>query len=77
MRFREYSDNQSTLKEWSRQLNVVNNGIYPLYETVENTLSHWQYELNKNINTNTFNLYQTPEQTIRNWQEKLNQIYNI
>lgn len=76
MRFRQYSNNTSTLKEWARQLNVANKGTYPLYSTVESTLNHWKNELNKNIGTNTFSLYSTPESTLYNWQEKLNQIYN-
>lgn len=76
MRFRQYSDNSSTVKEWAKQLNVVNKGIYPLYSTVENTLNHWKNELNKNIGTNTFSIQSTPEETLYNWQEKLNRIYN-
>ena len=31
MYFRQYSDSPSTLKEWAKQLNVVNKGNYPLY----------------------------------------------
>lgn len=76
MYFREYSDNSSTLKEWAKQLNVVNKGNYPLYSTVEQTLSHWQTILNQNIGTNTFGLSNTPEATISNWKNKLNIIYN-
>lgn len=76
MRFRQYSDSISTVKEWSKQLNVINKGIYPLYSTVENTLNHWKSELNKNIGINTFRLLNTPEATLLNWQEKLNSIYN-
>ena len=76
MRFRQYSDTSSTVKEWAKQLNVVNKGIYPLYSTVENTLNHWKNELNKNIGINTFTVQNTPEATLLNWQEKLNGIYN-
>ena len=76
MRFRQYGNNTATLKEWARQLNVANKGTYPLYPTIENTLSHWKNELNKNIGLNTFSLSNTPERTIYNWQEKLNGIYN-
>lgn len=76
MRFRQYGDNSATLKEWAKQLNVVNKGTYPLYPTVENTLNHWKNELNKNIGINTFGISNTPELTIYNWQEKLNKIYN-
>ena len=76
MRFRQYSDNASTLKEWAKQLNVANRGIYPLYSTVENTIEHWKNELNKNIGINTFGVESTPEATLRNWQDKLNGIYN-
>lgn len=76
MRFRQYEDNSATIKEWAKQLNVVNKGIYPLYPTVENTLSHWKDELNKQIGINTFSLGNTPEATLRNWQDKLNGIYN-
>lgn len=76
MRFRQYEDNTATLKEWARQLNIANKGTYPLYPTIENTLSHWKNELNKNIGINTFSLSDTPEATIYNWQEKLNGIYN-
>lgn len=76
MRFRQYSDTSSTVKEWAKQLNVVNKGIYPLYSTVENTLNHWKNELNKNIGINTFTIQNTPEATLLNWQEKLNGIYN-
>lgn len=76
MRFRQYGDNTATLKEWARQLNVANKGIYPLYPTIENTLNHWKNELNKNIGINTFSIQSTPEATLYNWQEKLNGIYN-
>ena len=76
MYFRQYSDSPSTLKEWAKQLNVVNKGNYPLYSTVEQTLSHWQTILNQNIGTNTFELSETPEQTIKSWQDKLNIMYN-
>ena len=76
MRFRQYSDNQSTLKEWARQLSIANNGIYRLYPTVDNTLNHWKDELNKNIGTNTFSLKGNNEATIYSWQEKLNGLYN-
>lgn len=76
MYFREYDSSSATLKEWAKQLNVVNKGNYPLYSTVEQTLSHWQSVLNQNIGTNTFGLSSTPEATIKNWQDKLNIIYN-
>ena len=76
MYFRQYDSNSATLKEWSKQLNVMNKGNYPLYSTVEQTLSHWQSVLNQNICTNTFDLLNTPDQTISNWQNKLNIIYN-
>ena len=49
MYFRQYSTNADTLKEWARQLNVVNKANYPLYPTVESTLSHWRSILNQNI----------------------------
>ena len=77
MRFRIYNDNSATLKEWARQLNISNNGTYPLYSTVENTLNHWKDELNKNIGINSFSLLKTPEDTLNNWKDKLNGIYNI
>lgn len=76
MRFRQYSDNESTLKEWAKQLNVATKGTYPLYSTVENTINHWKDELNKTIGTNTFRISNTPESTLKNWQDKLNGIYN-
>lgn len=76
MRFRQYSDNSATIKEWARQLNITNKGIYQLYPTVENTLNHWKDELNKNIGTNTFSIQSTPEATLHNWQDKLNALYN-
>lgn len=76
MYFRQYDSNSATLKEWSKQLNVVNKGNYPLYSTVEQTLLHWQSVLNQNVGTNTFGLSNTPEATIKNWQDKLNIIYN-
>lgn len=76
MRFRQYSDNFATVKEWAKQLTVSNKGIYPLYPTVENTLEHWKDELNKNIGVNTFKTYSTVEKTLLNWQDKLNNIYN-
>lgn len=76
MYFRQYDSNSATLKEWSKQLNVVNKSNYPLYSTVEQTLSHWQTILNQNLGTNTFGLSSTPEQTISNWQNKLNIVYN-
>ncbi len=77
MRFREYEDNSATIKEWSRQLNILNNGIYRLYPTVDNTLMHWRDELNKNIGANTFEIQNTPKTTLVNWKNKLNQLYNI
>lgn len=77
MRFRQYSDNSATLKEWSKQLTIANKGIYRLYPTVEDTLKHWKDELNKNIGTNTFSLNGSSEATLYNWQEKLNGLYNI
>lgn len=76
MYFREYDSSSSTLKEWSKQLSVVNKGNYPLYPTVEQTLSHWQSILNQNIGTNTFGISGTAEATISNWKDKLNVIYN-
>lgn len=76
MRFRQYSDSSSTVKEWARQLNIMNNGIYPLYPSIEGTLNHWKDTLNKNIGVNTFSTLNTPEATLLNWQYKLNQIYN-
>lgn len=76
MRFRQYGDNTATLKEWAKQLNVVSQGKYPLYPTVENTLNHWKNELNNNIGINTFEISNTPESTLYSWQEKLNKIYN-
>lgn len=76
MYFRQYSNNSSTLKEWSRQLNVATKGTYPLYSTVSNTLNHWKNELNKTIETNTFGISNSEESTIKNWQDKLNGIYN-
>lgn len=77
MRFRQYSDTSATLKEWAKQLNATNKGIYPLYPTVENTINHWKNELNKTLQTNTFGISNTPESTLKNWQDKLNGIYNI
>lgn len=77
MRFRQYSNNGATLKEWARQLTIANKGIYRLYPTVDTTLYHWKDELNKNIGTNTFALKNTAEETLYNWQEKLNGLYNI
>jgi len=77
MRFRTYSDDSATLKEWAKQLNIANNGNYPLYSTVENTLNHWKDELNKNVKVNTFSLLDTTDSTINNWKDKLNGIYNI
>lgn len=76
MYFKEYESNIATLKEWARQLNVVNKGNYPLYSTEEATLSHWKSILNQNIGTNTFNLEGSTASTIHNWKEKLNNIYN-
>lgn len=76
MYFRQYSTNADTLKEWAKQLNVVNKGNYPLYPTVEQTLSHWKATLNKNIGTNTFDFSGNVDSTIYNWKEKLNGIYN-
>lgn len=77
MRFRQYSNNDATLREWARQLSIINHGFYRLYPTIESTLYHWKDELNKNISVNTFSLKGTNEETIYNWQEKLNSLYNI
>lgn len=76
MYFRQYDTSSATLKEWAKQLNVVNKGNYPLYSTVEQTLYHWQTILNQNIGTNTFGVLETSEQTIKSWQDKLNIMYN-
>ena len=76
MRFRQYSDSSSTIKEWARQLNIMNNGIYRLYPTVEQTLYNWKDILNNQIGINTFTLQNSTEATLLNWQNKLNQIYN-
>ena len=73
---RQYSDSAATLKEWAKQLNVVNEGNYPVYSTVEKTLDHWRIILNQNIGTNSFGIQSSNEQTISNWQDKLNIIYN-
>ncbi len=76
MYFRRYSANSDTLKEWARQLNVVNKGSYQLYPTVESTLSHWKSILNNAVGVNTFDLSNNADSTINNWKEKLNGIYN-
>lgn len=76
MRFRQYSDNGSTVKEWARQLNIVVGGQYRLYSTIDNTLSHWKDELNKNLNTNTFSIKGSNKATLQNWQEILNNLYD-
>ncbi len=76
MRFRQYSDNAATLKEWAKQLNVATKGIYPLYPTVENTINHWKDELNKTTGMNTFSVLSTSESTLKTWQDKLNEFYN-
>lgn len=76
MYFRRYSTNSDTLKEWARQLNVVNKGSYQLYPTVESTLSHWKSILNNAVGVNTFDLSNNADSTINNWNEKLNGIYN-
>ncbi len=76
MYFRRYSTNSDTLKEWARQLNVVNKGNYQLYPTVESTLSHWKNILNSAVGVNTFDLSNNADSTINNWKEKLNGIYN-
>ena len=76
MYFRQYSSNADTLKEWAKQLNVVNKASYPLYPTVESTLSHWRSILNQNIGTNTFDFNGDVSSTIYSWKDKLNGIYN-
>lgn len=76
MYFRRYSTNSDTLKEWARQLNVINKANYQLYPTVESTLNHWRNILNQNIGTNTFDFNGDADSTIYSWQEKLNGIYN-
>lgn len=76
MYFRRYLTNQDTLKEWSKQLNVVNKGNYPLYDTEDKTLSHWKNILNQNLQTNTFDLGNSIDSTINTWKDKLNNIYN-
>jgi len=77
MRFRIYDTDTATLKEWAKQLNVLGEGNYTLYATVENTLNHWKDELNKNIGVNTFSVTNSTEGTIKSWKDKLNGIYNI
>ena len=76
MYFRQYSTNADTLKEWARQLKVVNKANYQLYPTVESTLSHWKNVLNTNTGINNFDFVGNADSTIYNWKEKLNQIYN-
>lgn len=76
MYFRQYSSNCDTLKEWSKQLNILNKSNYPLYDTEDKTLQHWKNILNKNLNTNTFDLNSSVKATISNWEKKLNNIYN-
>lgn len=76
MYFRQYGSNEATLKEWSRQLNIVTKGTYPLYGSVENTLNHWRDKLNTNLETNTFGISNNADSTIYEWQNKLNGIYN-
>ncbi len=76
MYFKLYKTKEDTIKEWSRQLNIINNGNYPLYETVSKTLSHWKETLNNNLGMNTFELKENEESTISGWKDKLNYIYN-
>ena len=76
MYFKLYSNNSATLKEWSRQLNVINKENYPLYRTVSQTLSHWKTILNNNIGINTFELGNSEESTLNSWKDKLNNYYN-
>ncbi len=76
MYFKLYSNNSATLKEWSRQLNVINKENYPLYSTVNQTLSHWKTILNKNVGINTFELGNSEESTLSSWKNKLNNYYN-
>lgn len=76
MYFKQYSSNEATLKEWSRQLTIANKGNYMTYSTVESTLEHWKNILNMQTGTNIFDTYSTVESTIYNWQQNLNNIYN-
>lgn len=76
MYFRQYTTNQDTLKEWSRQLSIVNKGNYPLYDTEDKTLNHWKNILNQNVGMNTFDLESSTDATINAWKNKLNNIYN-
>ncbi len=76
MYFRQYSTNADTLKEWARQLRIVNNTSFPLYSTVESTLSHWKTTLNQKTGINTFDFNGNADSTIYNWKDKLNKIYN-
>ena len=76
MYFRTYSSNKDTLKEWAKQLNIVNKGYFPLYDTESKTLSHWKNILNQNLNTNTFDIRGDVDLTLNIWKEKLNNIYN-
>lgn len=77
MRFRIYENESATLKEWAKQLNIANKGIYQLYPNVDNTLNHWKDELNKTLKTNTFSTLSSSQATLNNWKDKLNGIYNI
>ena len=76
MYFRQYSTNAETLKEWAKQLSIVNKANYPLYPTVESTLSHWKSILNQNVGVNTFDFNGNVDSTIYKWKDKLNKIYN-
>lgn len=76
MYFKQYSSNEATLKEWSRQLTIANKGNYKTYSTVESTLEHWKNILNMQTGTNIFDTYSTVESTIYNWKQNLNNIYN-
>ena len=76
MYFKQYSSNEATLKEGSRQLTIANKGNYMTYSTVESTLEHWKNILNMQTGTNIFDTYSTVESTIYNWKQNLNNIYN-
>ena len=50
MYFKQYSSNEATLKEWSRQLTIANKGNYMTYSTVESTIYNWKQNLNNIYN---------------------------
>lgn len=74
MIFRQYDNEDSTIKEWSRQLTALTKKVFRRYETNEATLTEWASLLNQlgySVQTQ-----ETASQTLSEWERKFNIMFN-